>query len=267
MTATGLERIAAAFAGSGKRAALMPYMMGGYPDLEQSLAIAEASIAAGADLIELGVPFSDPLADGPMIHAAATKALANGIKVDDVLALAAKLSDRVAIVLMSYANAVLTPGADAFLARLQAAGIAGLIVPDLPYEEGEQIAAAALARGLALVPLVAPTTTDARLELIGARAAGFLYVVSVTGTTGERTSGPAPLASLIDRAKQATNVPVALGFGISSPAQARAAVDAGADGVIIGSRLVRAAGEPGGGPAEVGRLTSEFAIALAATVA
>lgn len=267
MSPSGLERIAAAFAGGAKRAALMPYMMGGYPDLDRSLAIANASIEAGADLIELGVPFSDPLADGPVIHAAATRALAGGVKIDDVLELAAKFSDRVALIVMSYANTVLTPGAEAFLERLGDAGVAGLIVPDLPYEEGEELAAAAQARGLALVPLVAPTTTDARLELIGARARGFVYVVSVTGTTGERASTPKRLASLIARVKRAATVPVALGFGISNPEQAVAAADAGADGVIVGSRLVRAAGADGDGAHEVGRIVGEFATALAASVA
>jgi tryptophan synthase alpha chain len=267
MTATGSERIAAAFAGSGKRAALMPYLMGGYPDLERSLAIGRACVQAGADLLELGVPFSDPLADGPVIHAAATAALAAGSTVDDVLSVAGSLAREVAVIVMAYANTVLTPDADTFLARLSDAGVSGLIIPDLPYEEGESIAAAAEQRGLALVALVAPTTPEARLAKIGARARGFLYVVSVTGTTGERAAGPATLASLIARAKACTSVPVALGFGISTPAQAAAAATAGADGVIIGSRLVRAAGEADDGPGEVGRLVGEFATALVASVA
>jgi tryptophan synthase alpha chain len=268
MSATGLERVAAAFAGSGKRAALMPYMMGGYPSLEDSRAVAAACIEAGADLIELGVPFSDPLADGPVIHAAATAALAGGTTATDVLNLAAEFSARVAIIVMAYANTVLTPGGDCFLARLQDAGVAGLIVPDLPYEEGGELARAASARGLALVPLVAPTTTDARLQLIAARASGFLYVVSVIGTTGERAAARSDAtARLIARAKAASAVPVALGFGISDPRQAAAAAQAGADGVIVGSRLVRAAGEPAGGAAEVGRLVAEFATALSPALA
>ncbi len=267
MSASGIERIAAAFAGSRKRAALMPYMMGGYPDLERSRAVAEAAIASGADLIELGVPFSDPLADGPAIHAAATAALAAGTTVDDVLALAAALSERIAVIVMTYANTVLHPGVDRFLDRLEATGAGGLIVPDLPLEESGEIEAQTQRRGLALVPLIAPTTTDARLAEIGRRARGFLYVVSVTGTTGERSADPGALRPLIERAKAHTSVPVALGFGISTPRQAAAAADAGADGVIVGSRLVRAAGEDGGGPAEVGRLVGEFARALAPAVA
>jgi tryptophan synthase alpha chain len=127
------------------------------------------------------------------------------------------------VIVMSYANTVLTPGVEAFLDRLAGAGVAGLIVPDLPYEEGETLAAAAAGRGLALVPLVAPTTTDERLAKIGAGARGFLYVVSVTGTTGERSAGPAALAPLIARAKAVSEVPVALGFGISTAEQAAAA--------------------------------------------
>jgi tryptophan synthase alpha chain len=267
MSASGLERIAAAFAGSGKRAALMPYMMGGYPDRERALAVGEACIAGGADLIELGVPFSDPLADGPVIHAAATAALAAGATVGAVLEIGAELAERVPVIVMTYANTVLAPGAEEFLDRLADASASGLIVPDLPFEESAELAQAAERRGLALIPLVAPTTTDARLAEIGRRARGFLYVVSVTGTTGERSSGPASLRPLLERAKAETDVPVALGFGISTPAQAAAAADAGADGVIVGSRLVRAAGAERNGAAEVERLVGEFASALAAPVA
>ncbi|HEX2702574.1 MAG TPA: tryptophan synthase subunit alpha [Solirubrobacteraceae bacterium] len=267
MSADGLERIAAAFAASGKRSALMPYLMGGYPDLERSLAIGEACIAGGADLLELGVPFSDPLADGPTIHAAATAALAAGTSVSDVLELAARLTERIALVVMTYANTVLTPGIESFLDQLADGGVSGLIVPDLPFEESDELERAADQRGLALIALVAPTTTDARLREIGRRARGFLYVVSVTGTTGERSAAPASLAPLIERAKSSTDVPVALGFGISTPEQAAAAADAGADGVIVGSRIVRAAGEPGDSAGAVEKLVSEFATALTAPVA
>jgi tryptophan synthase alpha chain len=267
MSADGIERIAAAFAASGKRSALMPYMMGGYPDLERSLAVGEACIDGGADLLELGVPFSDPLADGPTIHAAATAALTAGTSVSDVLGLAAKLSERIPVIVMTYANTVLTPGIDRFLDRLVGAGVSGLIVPDLPFEESDELERAAERRGLAAVGLVAPTTPDARLREIGRRTRGFLYVVAVTGTTGERSAGPASLRPLLERAKSSTDLPVALGFGISTAEQAAGAADAGADGVIVGSRLVRAAGEEGDGAAAVGRLVAEFATALASPVA
>ena len=169
-TQSGIERIAAAFAGSGKRAALMPYLMGGFPDIERSLAIGEACVQAGADMLELGVPFSDPLADGPVIHAAATSALAGGVRVEDVLGLAASLARRVPVIVMAYANTVLRPGAEQFIEALAQAGVNGLIVPDLPFEEGEEIARASELAGIALVPLIAPTTTEERLQEIGRRA-------------------------------------------------------------------------------------------------
>jgi tryptophan synthase alpha chain len=263
MSAPGAERIAAAFAARGGRAAVMPYLMGGFPDLERSLAIGEAYVDAGADLLELGIPFSDPLADGPVIHAAATRALEQGTTVGDVLTVARALAQRVPVVIMAYANTVLAPGTGIFLERLADAGVAGLIVPDLPHEESAELAQAAEQAGVALVPLVAPTTTPQRLAAIGARARGFMYVVSVTGTTGERSRNAADIAPLLARAKASTTVPVALGFGIATPEQAVAAAAAGADGVIIGSRLVRAAGEADDGVAEVARLVREIAEALA----
>jgi tryptophan synthase alpha chain len=264
LSTAGEERIAAAFAGAGKRAALMPYLMGGFPDLEASLRAGEAAAAAGADLLELGVPFSDPLADGPVIHDAATRALAAGASVSGVLEVAAALSRSLPVIVMTYANVVLARGIEVFMARLAHSEVSGLIVPDLPQEESEAIARAAEAAGVALVPLVAPTTTDERLARIGAAARGFLYVVSVTGTTGERgSSGSQTLSPLLARAHAHTSVPVALGFGISTPEQALAAAQAGADGVIVGSRLVRAAGEATDAAAAVGGLVGEFAQALA----
>jgi tryptophan synthase alpha chain len=263
MSGAGEQRIAAAFAAAGKRAALMPYLMGGFPDLETSRRIGEAAAAAGADMLELGIPFSDPLADGPVIHAAATRALAGGAGVDSVLEVAAALTPLLPVIAMTYVNVVLAAGVQRFLERLAGCGVSGLIVPDLPLEEADDIAAAAQSVGVALVPLVAPTTPDERLARIGARAQGFVYVVAVTGTTGERAGEASSLEPLLARAHARTAVPVALGFGISTPAQAAAAADAGADGVIVGSRLVRAAGEEADGAAAVGRLVAEFAAALA----
>ncbi|HEV3002348.1 MAG TPA: tryptophan synthase subunit alpha [Solirubrobacteraceae bacterium] len=241
----GIERIGAAFAGSGKRAALMPYLMGGFPDMAASLRIGEAYAEAGADLVELGVPFSDPLADGPVIHAAGTKALGAGATVDGVIEVAARLSERLPVVVMTYANLVLARTPEAFAASLARAGASGLIVPDLPLEEAPAILEACDAHGIALVPLVAPTTPDERLKAIGERARGFLYTVSVAGTTGERGSAEDGHRELLARAKAHTEVPVALGFGIGTPEQAAQAAAAGADGVIVGSRLVREAAEAG----------------------
>jgi tryptophan synthase alpha chain len=262
----GAQRIAQAFAAvraEGRRAALMPYFMGGFPSLPASRAIGEAYADAGADLVELGVPFSDPLADGPVIHAAGTAALRAGTTVDGVLEVAGAVSQRVPVVLMCYANLVLARGPDRFAAALSDAGASGLIVPDLPLEEAPAVLEACDEAGVALVPLVAPTTPDERLARIGARARGFLYTVSLTGTTGERVALAGTFGAVVSRAKAHTQVPVALGFGISTPEHAAQAAAAGADGVIVGSRLVRAAAEAKDPAAEVGRLVAELAAALA----
>jgi tryptophan synthase alpha chain len=265
-TVTGAERIAAAFesAASEGRAALMPYMMAGFPDWDTSLAVAEV-YAKSADLVELGVPFSDPLADGPVIHAAATTALRAGATLDTAMAVCEAISDRVPVVLMVYANMVLAHGGGAeFARRALAAGAAGAIVPDLPLGEAEEIRDAFDHAGLALVPLLAPTTPADRLAQICAAAKGFVYVVSTVGTTGEREEVPAALADLVAAAKAEAEVPVAVGFGIGTPAHA-AEVGRVADGVIIGSRLVRAAGEAAGPEAAasaVGEFLRETRVAL-----
>ncbi len=246
VTIAGAERIAAAFqaAKDEERAALMPYMMAGYPDRETSRAVAEA-YAESADLVELGVPFSDPLADGPTIHAAGTAALEAGATLETALELCEAISGRVPVVFMVYANMVLAHGgAEAFAERALAVGAAGAIVPDLPLEEAEPVREAFAAVGLALVPLVAPTTPAERRNRICAVAQGFVYVVSTVGTTGERNEIPAQLSELVEATKAEAAVPVAVGFGIGTPDQA-ARVGEVADGVIVGSRLVRAAGEAG----------------------
>jgi len=259
---TGEDRIAAAFALRGGRAALMPYLMGGFPDMATSRAIGEAYAANGADLIELGVPYSDPLADGPTIQAAGTAALRAGATIGGVLEVGEALARRVPVVLMCYVNLVLAPGADTFVKRLREAGISGLIVPDLPMGEEPAVTAACAAHDVALVPLVAPTTTEDRLALIGAQAQGFVYTVSVTGTTGERTSRQHAFGDLLGRVKRHTEVPVALGFGIATPQHAAEAADAGADGVIVGTRLVRAAAEAEDPAAATGELVAKLAAGL-----
>jgi tryptophan synthase alpha chain len=253
---TGIERIAAAFAATDGRAALMPYLMGGFPDLDASLAIGEAYADGGADLVELGVPFSDPLADGPVIHAAGTRALASGATVPAVIELATALAERVPVIRMCYTNLLMARGVERFADELSRAGVSGLIIPDLPLEESPPALAACDAAGIALVPLVAPTSSEERLERIGAQARGFIYTVSSTGTTGERAE--LDPGALLARVRAHATVPVALGFGISTPAQAAAAAAAGADGVIVGSRLVRAATEG----EDVGALVAELAAAL-----
>ena len=170
-----------------------------------------------------------------------------------------QLAGRLPVVLMVYANVVLTAGAEQFALRAAAAGAAGLIVPDLPHDEADEVRAACDAEGLALVPLVAPTTTPERVAAIGSEARGFVYTVSLTGTTGERAELPPGLAETVAGVRDATTVPVAVGFGISTSAHARAVAEI-ADGVIVGSRVVRAAGE--GGPQAVGELVAELAAAL-----
>jgi tryptophan synthase alpha chain len=256
---TGIDRIADAFASHGKRAALMPYLMGGYPSLEASADAGLAAAAAGADLIELGIPFSDPLADGPVIHAAGTEALQRGATPHGVLRVCERVAAELPVVLMVYVNVVLTAGPEAFALRAAAAGAAGLIVPDLPHDEAGEVRAACDAEGLALVPLVAPTTTPERVAEIGASARGFVYTVSLMGTTGERESLPPGLAETVARVRSASTAPVAVGFGISTAEQAAAVAEL-ADGVIVGSRIVRAAGE--GGAGAVGALVGELAEAL-----
>jgi tryptophan synthase alpha chain len=264
--ASGTEQIAAAFAAASGRAALMPYLMGGFPSLDASAAIGEAYADAGADLVELGVPFSDPLADGPVIHAAATQALAAGASLHGVLGVAQRISQQLPVVLMCYVNPILARGLERFADELVAAGVSGLIVPDLSHEESGPIRAACDAAGLALVPLIAPTTPADRMAAIVSQARGFVYTVSVTGTTGERAAVDGSLTSVLEQAKAHSPVPVAVGFGISTPDQAAAAADAGAQGVIVGSRLVRAAGEAadrGDDPAvAVGEIVTTLADAL-----
>lgn len=256
---TGVDRIAAAFRSHGKRAALMPYLMGGYPGLDASAEAGRAAASAGADLIELGIPFSDPLADGPAIHAAATEALARGATPHGVLRVCERLASELPVVLMVYVNVIVAAGPRAFALRAAAAGAVGLIVPDLPHDEADEVRAACDAVGLALVPLVAPTTTADRITRIGADARGFVYTVSLTGTTGERAELPPGLPDTVAAVRASTGVPVAVGFGISTGEQARAVAEV-ADGVIVGSRLVRAVGE--GGPGAVGALVADLAEAL-----
>jgi tryptophan synthase alpha chain len=245
--AVGATRIAAAFeaARSEGRAALMPYMMGGFPDRTTSEAVADAYADAGADLVELGVPFSDPLADGPVIHAAATRALGAGATLDSVLRLCERIAARVPVVPMVYANMALARGASGIARALADAGACAAILPDLPAEEAGELGEALGDAGLAIVPLVAPTTPPERRRAICERAEGFVYVVSDTRVTGEREALPAGLSELILAVREASPVPVAVGFGIGTADQAATAA-AVADGVIVGSRLVRAVAEASG---------------------
>jgi tryptophan synthase alpha chain len=257
-TETGTARIASAFAAARDqgRAALMPYLMGSFPDQGTATAVAEAYADAGADLIELGVPFSDPLADGPTIHAADTAALAAGATLESVLETCAAVGGRLPVALMCYANMVLARGVEEFGALAADAGASAVIVPDLPLEEQREFVAGLDDRGLPLIPLVAPTTPPERRAEICAGARGFVYLVSTVGVTGERERLPDELSELIAAAKTEANVPVAVGFGISTPEHA-AAVGEFADGVIIGTRLVREVADAPDGDAAV-RGVTEF---------
>jgi tryptophan synthase alpha chain len=233
------QSLAAAFSHKQRRAALMPYMMGGFPTIEESLEVGLA-YCEHADLIEIGVPFSDPLADGPAIQLAGQRALETGATFERVLdEVTRPLAGRVPVVLMCYANVLLAHGLEDVPTMLNANGVAGLIVPDLPAAEAGELRTACDEAEIALVPLVAPTTPPAEVERISRAARGFVYVVSVTGVTGERAALPPELGEAVQRVRNAVSVPVAVGFGVGTPAQV-AEVGHIADGVIVGSRLVRA---------------------------
>jgi tryptophan synthase alpha chain len=234
-----LERQFGEVRAAGRRS-LLVYLCGGDPDLASTERLVPALAAAGADIIELGVPFSDPLADGPTIQLASERALRSGTTLSGILDLVGRLRGRgceVPLVLMGYMNPIVRMGVDVFVARSAAAGVDGFIVPDLPLEESGALGDAASAKGLSLVLLAAPTTPPDRLRSIGQRTRGFLYFVSVTGVTGARAALPPDLPSRLDAVRAATAAPVAVGFGVSAPEQARA-LAAHADGVVVGSAVV-----------------------------
>ena len=267
---TGLTPIQRRFSelASVGRCALMPFVMAGDPDLETTAATLMALQEAGADLIELGIPYSDPLADGPVIQAAASRALAAGTTPAGALALLESLRGRltVPVVLFTYSNPLLNRGMEGFCDAAAAAGAAGLVVPDLPLEEAEKLSTLAAARGLDLVLLVAPTTPLERMARIHAASRGFTYLVSVTGVTGVRTALQERVGGLVGQLKAQGDTPVAVGFGISAPEQARQVRDWGADGAIVGSALVKRMAEAHGQGRsvsdEAGRYCAELRHAL-----
>jgi tryptophan synthase alpha chain len=226
---------------ANQKKALIPFLTVGDPDLTTTEEALFALDQAGADLIELGVPYSDPLADGPVIQAASTRALKQGTSLADVLALVARVTPKLKapLILFSYYNPVLSLGVEHFLDKIAQAGAKGLVVPDLPLEESDLLVHAAQARGLDVIQLVAPTSPPARVEKIVKQARGFVYLVSITGVTGVRGAVSPALQPLIHRLQERTDLPICVGFGISSPEQAKQVVDWGADGVIVGSAFVR----------------------------
>ncbi len=271
--ATGPDRIAAAFARAraNGRVALVPYVVAGYPDADTSFAAALACIDNGADLLEIGLPYSDPLADGATLQRASAAALDAGSTFDRAIELVGRVAGarpNVPLVPMAYVNQIIGGGdGEATARRLAAAGASGLIVADLTPDEGSAFEAIAAANGLALVYLVAPTTPPERRGRIAARTRGFLYCVSLVGVTGARSSLPPTVRRLVAAIRSVSPVPVAVGFGVSKPAHVRALARAGADGVIVASALVDAMGPQGNDVAALGRAVRALRDATRATLA
>jgi tryptophan synthase alpha chain len=237
-----MSRLAAKFAALKKegRAAFVPFITAGDPDMETSFAILEKLPAAGADVIELGMPFTDPMADGPVVQASSVRALKSGTNMAKVLKMVEKFRKKdkdTPLVLMGYYNPIHAYGTARFARDVAAAGVDGLIVVDLPVEEDEVLRVPALAQGVDLVRFITPTTDDARLKRIVGEASGYLYYVSVAGVTGTKAVPEEEVRAALARVKAATNLPCAVGFGIRSPEQA-AAVARTADGVVVGSAIV-----------------------------
>ncbi len=237
-----MSRIAARFAQlkAEGRGALMPFLEAWDPDAATSMALLRGMPGAGADLIEIGCPFTDPMADGPTVQMASRRALDAGATMAHTLAMVREFrreDDTTPIVLMGYLNPILSYGVERFCKDASVCGADGLIVVDLPTEEADLLLPAARAHGLDVIRLVAPTTDDTRLPLVLAGSSGFVYYVSITGVTGTRTASADELAAAIPRIRAVTDLPIAIGFGVRSPAQAAAAVQA-ADGAVVASALI-----------------------------
>ena len=238
---TRIEKRFAALKDEG-RAALVTFTMAGDPDYDTSLAIAKALPKAGADIIELGMPFTDPMADGPAIQAAGLRALKSGQRMTKTLAMVREFRNEdseTPIVLMGYYNPIFIYGSDRFLSDAKAAGVDGLIVVDLPPEEDDELCLPALKAGLNFIRLATPTTDDKRLPTVLTNTSGFVYYVSITGITGAAAPDTTRVATAVKRIKRHTGLPVAVGFGVRTAEQARAIAE-GADGVVVGSALVDA---------------------------
>ena len=246
--------------------ALIPFITAGDPGLETTAEALQVLDRSGADLIELGIPYSDPLADGPTIQAAATRALNRGVTLEAVLKLVAEVTPKLSapLILFTYYNPILNRGLEQFLTDIYEAGARGLLVPDLPLEEMDTLLSAAEKVGIAVILLVAPTSPDERIQAIAQRSQGFVYLVSVTGVTGVRQEIATRVEGLLADLHQATDKPVGVGFGVSEPEQAKQLKDWGADGVIVGSAIVKrlATGTPTEGLAAV----EDFCKALKAAI-
>jgi tryptophan synthase alpha chain len=246
--------------------ALIPFITAGDPDLATTAEALRILDRQGADIIELGVPYSDPLADGPVIQAAATRALAAGTKLEDVLAMLKEVAPtlQAPIVLFTYYNPILNRGIETFLSEVKAAGVKGLVVPDLPLEEADTLLKPAAAFGIELILLVAPTSPTERIKAIAAQSQGFIYLVSTTGVTGMRNQVEGRVRDLLLMLRQVTDKPIGVGFGISQPDQAKVMMEWGADGVIVGSAFVKRLNE--GSTVEGLRSIGEFCQSLKAAV-
>lgn len=218
---------------------LITYLTAGDPDLETSVELVAAMDRAGADLVEIGIPFSDPVADGPSIQQASARALARGVRIAAIMETAAKIRKltKLPLIFMTYYNPILQYGLERFVQDAVQAGIDGLIIPDLPFEETQPLQSMADSSGLALIPLVAPTTTDGRLKNISSCARGFIYCVSVTGVTGAREQINTDLEQFATRVRKHTGLPIAIGFGIAGPQQALR-VAPYCDAIVVGSAIV-----------------------------
>lgn len=238
-----MTRIADHFAQlrSRRTVALIPFVTAGDPDLETTAQALFTLDQQGADFLEVGVPYSDPLADGPVIQAAATRSLARGTTLKAVLEMLRQITPQLKspVILFTYYNPILAVGPEAFLDKLKACGVSGMVIPDLPLEEGETLRKLAQARALEIIWLAAPTSPPARLQSLAAVASGFVYLVSTTGVTGMRTQVADSVKTSIEHLRSLTTLPIAVGFGISTPDQARQVAQWGADGVIVGSAFVK----------------------------
>jgi len=234
-----MSRIEAVFK-NAKNKVLIPYVTVGYPDVETTLKVVPLLAKNGADMIELGIPFSDPLADGVTIQQASFQALQNGVTTSTCLEVANKLRQQVNVplVFMSYYNPLFKYGLERFCRDCAKAGIDGLIIPDLPPEEGSGLEKLAQNNNIDVIYLLAPTSTLERIRLVADHSSGFIYLVSVTGVTGARQESPKNLSGFISRVRKVTDKPLCVGFGIASPEQARQIAQV-ADGVIVGSRLIQ----------------------------
>jgi tryptophan synthase alpha chain len=247
--------------------ALIPFITAGDPDLETTAKALQVLDRSGADIIELGVPYSDPLADGPVIQAAATRALQRGTTLDSVLEMVKATSPnlRSPIILFTYYNPILHRGIEKFLASIASAGVAGLVVPDLPLEEAAGLLEPAAAMGIDLTLLVAPTSSAERIEAIARSSQGFIYLVSVTGVTGMRSQIQSRVSDLLKSIREVTDKPIGVGFGISEPEQARQIRDWGADAAIVGSAIVKRLAE--GTPEQGLNAIAEFCQSLKTAIA